>query len=104
MLRKKIEASFILNLIEELILKAYKGLQAIEDRVEKSLGKHKRSFQGWIMKTAVLGLSVFMSLACLVLGLFFIAIDYGGIPRGIVFICGGLLGLLVLRLMVPSTK
>ncbi len=66
--------------------------------------RYRDSLQNWMVKTVVLGLSIFMSLAFLILGLFFIAIDYGGIPRGVVFIGGGLLGLLVLRLAVPSTK
>jgi hypothetical protein len=104
MLLKKMKAITLLGQWEEFALRAFKSLKFIEGQAEKSLEKHKRAFQGWVVKVAVMGLSVFMSLAFLVLGLFFIAMDYGGIPRGIVFAGGGLLGLLILRLMVPSAK
>ena len=88
----------------ESALGALKSAGAIQDRMDKSLEKYKRSFQKSMVEVAVMGLSIFMCVAFLVLGLFFIAIDYGGIPRGVVFACGGLLGFLVLRLMVPAAK
>lgn len=89
---------------ERLAFLVFKGIGAFEGRVEKSLEKYKKAFQSWIVKAVVTGLSIFISLVFLVLGLFFIAMDYGGVPRGVVFTCGGLLGLLILRLMVPPTK
>lgn len=104
MLRKKTEEISIFGHLWELILWTLKNIGSLEDRAKRSFEKHKTAFQNWMLKTIVLGLSIFMSLAFLVLGLSFIAIDYGGIPRGIVFTCGGLSGLLVLKLMVPSTK
>jgi hypothetical protein len=94
--RKKSEAASVLGGLWDFVLGAFKALGAIENRLEKSLEKHKKAFQGWLVKVIVTGLSVFMSLAFLILGLFFIAIDYGEIPRGVVFNCGGLFGLLVL--------
>jgi hypothetical protein len=88
----------------ELALGTIKNFGSLESRAEKSLGRHKRVFQRWVMKITVMGLSIFMSLAFLVIGLFFIAMDYGGIPRGVVFTCGGLLGLLVLGWMIQSME
>ncbi len=87
-----------------MALLAFKNIGSIEDRAERSLKKHKREFERWVVKLAVLVLSISISLACLTLGLFFIAMDDCGIPRGVVFIGCGLLGLLVLRLLLPSTK
>jgi hypothetical protein len=104
MLRKKEEESSILSTLWNLALGALKNLGFLENLVEKSLKKYKGDLQGWAVKTVVLGLSIFTSLAFLILGLFFMAIDFGGIPRGVVFVCGGLLGLLVLRLMLPAEK
>ncbi len=101
---KKAEETSIFSRLWAVGVGALKGVVSIEDQVEKSLQKHKRPFEGWVVKTVVMGLSIFMSLAFLILGVFFVAIDYGGVPRGVVFIFGGLLGLLVLKLMVPSTK
>ena len=104
MSRKITEEIPLLNRLWAMALVALKGVGSIEGRVEKSLEKYKKPFEGWVVKTVVMGLSIFMSLAFLILGLFFVVIDYGGVPRGVVFIGGGLLGLLVLRLMIPSTK
>ena len=104
MLRKKTEEVSILSNLWASALGAIKSAGAIQDRVDKSLEKYKRGFQKSMVEVAVMGLSIFMCVAFLVLGLFFIAIDYGGIPRGVVFACGGLLGFLVLRLMVPAEK
>ncbi len=83
---------------------ALKNIGSIEDRAERSLEKHKGEFQRWVVKLAVVVFSISMSLTCVTLGLFFVAMDDCGIPRGVVFIGGGLLGLLVLRLLIPSTK
>jgi hypothetical protein len=104
MSRKTTAITPLFSRLWEMALAALKGVGSIESRVEKSLEKYKKMFEGWVVKTVVMGLSIFMSLVFLILGLFFVVIDYGGVPRGIVFIGGGLLGLLVLRLMVPSTK
>jgi hypothetical protein len=104
MLRKKIEEVSILSHLWASTLDALKSVGVIQDRVDRSLEKYKRSFQKSMVEVAVMGLSIFMCVAFLVLGLFFIVIDYGGIPRGIVFVGGGLVGFLVLRLMVPAAK
>ena len=108
-LRKRIKLSdkngsegSIFHGLWNFILGALKAVGSIEARMEKSLERHKQAVQRWLVKVIVMGLSVFMSLAFLVLGVFFVAIDYGGIPRGIVFICGGLLGLVILGLRVSS--
>jgi len=84
--------------------KALRTVFSIEDQAAKSLEKYKREFQHWLTQTTLNVLSFFMSMVCVVIGLFFIAIDYGHVPRGIVFICGGLLGFLVLRLLTPVAK
>jgi hypothetical protein len=104
MLRKKAEEVSLLSHLWGSALGALKNAGAIQDRVDRSLEKYKRSFQKSMVEVAVMGLSIFMCVAFLVLGLFFIVIDYGGIPRGIVFVCGGLLGFLVLRLMASAAK
>jgi hypothetical protein len=104
MSRKKADETSVLNGFWESAIGALKSLGSIQTRAEKSLEKYRNALQRWFIKTAVLGLSVFMSLAFLILGLFFVAIDYGGVPRGIVFIGGGLLGMVVLWLTVPSAK
>jgi hypothetical protein len=104
MSRKKNDGTSTLSGFWESARVALKSVGSIQDRLEKSLGKYKNAFERWLVKTAVMGLSVFMCLAFLILGLFFIAIDYGGIPRGVVFVGGGLLGLVVLRLMAPPAK
>jgi hypothetical protein len=101
---KKTDKASDLSGFWESALGALKSVGSLRARAEKSFEKYKNTFERWIVRTAVMGLSVFMSLAFLVLGLFFIAIDYGGIPRGVVFTCGGLLGLLVLRLMSSSKE
>lgn len=87
-----------------MVLGLLQGLTALEERVGKSLEAFKKGLRSWLVGTAVLGLSVFASLIFLILGLFFLAIDQGGVPRGVVFTCGGLIGLLVLRIVFPATK
>jgi hypothetical protein len=104
MSREKAEEVSIVKKLCDMAPGVLKNIRSIQNLAKKSLEKHKRIFQEWLVKVAVMAFSVFMCLTFLILGLFFIAIDYGGIPRGIVFVCGGLLGLLVLRLMIPSTK
>jgi hypothetical protein len=104
MSRKKKEEASTLGGFWESARGALKSVGSIQESVEKSLGKYKNALERWLVKTAVMGLSVFMCLAFLILGVFFIAIDYGGVPRGIVFVGGGLLGLVVLRLMAPPAK
>jgi len=84
--------------------RALKTIFSIEDQAAKSLEKYKKEFQNWLTKTTLNVLSFFMSMVLVVIGLLFIAIDYGHVPRGVVFICGGLLGFLVLRLLTPVTK
>jgi len=96
--QKKTEEGSFFGGLWELAVSAFRNFGSIEDRVEKTLKKHKGAFQWWMVKTFVMGLSVFMSLSLLTLGLLFIAMDYGGIPRGVVFTCGGLLGLLIFGL------
>jgi hypothetical protein len=88
----------------DTVLGILRAAGAVEDRARKSLDRHKKVFQAWMVRTAVTGLSIFMCLAFLVLGVFFVAIDYGGVPRGVVFICGGLLGLLLIKLLVRSPE
>lgn len=88
----------------KLGLQAVQRLGFIESIAEKSFVKFNKKFKIWILKVSVLILSVFMSIALLVLGLLFIVIDQGGIPRGVVFACGGLLGLMVLMFVFLKTK
>ncbi len=104
MLQKKSQEASALGHLWDLALWVLKSISPIASRAEKSLEKYKSASQKWVVKVVVRGFLNLLSLAFLILGLFFIAIDYGGIPRGIVFACGGLLGLLILRLMVPSTN
>src|SRR5579859_1687285 len=99
MLRKKTEEISIYSNLWDAVFGGLKGVGFIKARAKKSLEKYKRGLQGWLVKTAVMGLSVFLSLGFLILGLSYMAIDYGGIPRGFVFVCGGFLGLLVLGLV-----
>ena len=84
--------------------KALKTVFSIEDQATKSLEKYKKDFQQWLTHTTLMVLSLFLSLAFLSLGLCYIAIDVGHISRGVVFVCGGLLGFLILRLLTPVTK
>lgn len=87
-----------------LAIEALTDIVSFEERAGKSIEKYKCAFQKQLMKLSLMGLSTLMSLAFLIIGLFFIAVDYGHVPRGVVFICGGLLGFLVLRLLARSMK
>ena len=100
---KKEEGS-LFNRLWQTGFHALKNLAVLEEQAEQKLEKYKVEFQRWLGRTALRVLSLFMSLVFLVLGLIFIAIDYGHVPRGIVFVCGGLLGFLVLRLTVPNRE
>jgi len=82
--------------------RSLRTLLAIEDQAEKNLEGYKKSFQNWLLWTSFHVLSLFMSMMFLILGLFFIAVDYGHIPRGFVLIGGGLLGFLILRFSKPG--
>lgn len=104
MKRKKNEKAIVSGSLWETALRALKSIGSLEARAERSFGKYRKALQRWLVKIVVTGLSLFMSLAFLVLGLFFIAIDYGAIPRGVVFTCGGLLGLLVFGWMASSRE
>jgi hypothetical protein len=86
------------------VLGFLQDIGSLEERAGRSLERFKRGLRNWLVGTAVLGLSAFASLVFLVLGMFFLAIDQIGMPRGVVFICGGLLGLLILKAVFPSTK
>lgn len=101
---KKTSEVSALGQVWDLALWAVKSISPIASRAEKALEKYKSASQKWVFKVVFRGFLNLLSLTFLILGLFFIAIDYGGIPRGIVFACGGILGLLILRLMVPSTN
>lgn len=74
----------------------FKSLGSMEARLKRTMDKNKSALQWWLIKTVVMSLSVFMSLGFLILGLLFLAMDYGGVPRGVVFTSGGLAGLLFL--------
>jgi|GEM_PF-3041321 len=76
----------------------FKSLLSLERRLKITTEKHKTALRWWLIKTVVLSLSLFMSLASLILGLLFLAMDYGGVPRGAVFTGGGMCGLLFLGL------
>ena len=87
-----------------LAYKAFKTVSTLEDQAAKSIEKYKKDFQEWLTRTTLNVLSFFLSMVFVIIGLFFIAIDYGHLPRGLVFVCGGLLGFLVLRLITPAAK
>lgn len=102
--RKKADEGSTMGNLWSMAVGTLKSIVSFEDRVKKQLEIYKSAFQKWLMRSALMVLSIFMSLVFLILGVFFVAIDYGGVPRGVVFICGGLLGFLVLRLLTPVTK
>ena len=100
----KREEGSILNQIWQVGSNAVKNILNFEDRTAQTLEKLKKTIQEWIVQSALKALSLFASLLFLILGVFFLAIDFGHIPRGIVFIGGGLLGFLILRFFTPATK
>lgn len=100
---KKEEGS-LFNQLWGMGFKTLQNVLRLEERAEQTLEKYKTEFQRWLAQTTLAVLSFFMSMVFVVLGVFFTAIDYGHIPRGMVFICGGLLGFLVLRLLKPVSK
>jgi hypothetical protein len=102
--RNKPEEGSVMSNVWMLAHKALKTVFSIEDQATKSLEKYKKDFQQWLTHTTLMVLSLFLSLAFLSLGLCYIAIDVGHISRGVVFVCGGLLGFLILRLLTPVTK
>jgi len=101
---KKSVAISIFENLSNLALGALKNIASIEQRAEKAFKNQKIKLQHWLVKTVVLALSIFMSLVFFVLGLFFMAMDYGGLSRGVVFVSGGLLGLLFLGYKILTTE
>jgi hypothetical protein len=100
----KTEDGSLFNQLGGMGFKALKNILRLGERAEHSLEKYKKEFQRWLTRTTLSVLSFFMCMVFLALGLFFIAMDYGHLPRGIVFLGGGLLGFLILRLLTPAAK
>jgi len=98
------EEGSLFNQLWGMGFKTLKNIVHLGERAEHSLEKYKKEFQQWLTRTTLSVLSFFMCMVFLALGLFFIAMDYGHLPRGIVFMGGGLLGFCVLRLLTPAAK
>ncbi len=62
-------------------------LRQMEDRVER--------WERRVLTLAVAYLGIFAGLFFLVLGIFFLLVDYCGLPRGVVFAAGGFLIVLI---------
>jgi len=72
----------------------------VADIIEHRAEKMERRLLG----LAVLYLLMFASIVFLLLGIFFLIIDFAGLSRGVVFTAGGLLVLLVTVMLIRSGK
>ena len=80
------------SLLSGWVDKAWKlGLQPVMDNFLRQMEDRVEQWERRILALAAAYLGIFAGLVFLVLGVFFIFMDYLGIPRGVVFTAGGFL-------------
>ena len=96
-------ASAVSNLLKKILMILGGSRQFMEYLIDLLENRQER-FQRRVMQLFTLYLGMFSGLFLLVLGVFFILIDYSGAPRGVVFTVGGLLVFLVSVILIQITK
>jgi len=76
----------------------------LRESLDEQLDLYARVIEKRLIILALCGFALFLSVFSLGLGFIFVAIDYGGFPRGIVFLCGGILGLGAFGFLVRLIK
>jgi hypothetical protein len=85
--------------------KAWKlGLQPVVETFLRQMEDRVEQWERRILALAVAYLGIFAGLFFLVLGIFFLLVDYCGVPRGVVFTAGGFLIVLISFVYLQGNK
>jgi hypothetical protein len=76
----------------------------LQEDLEKRLDDYAKVIEKRLMVLTLRSCAIFMSFAYFGLGLLFVLIDYGGVPRGIACFCCGLLSLVILLISLQFIK
>jgi len=96
-------ASTVSNLFKKLLMVLGGSRQFLEYLIGLVEVRQER-FQRRVMQLFTLYMGMFSGLFLLVLGIFFILMDYSGVPRGVVFSVGGLLVFLISVILIQVNK
>jgi Na+/proline symporter len=90
----------LLKYLTEVFGMGRKFVESTLDLLEKRFEK----FQQRILKLLVAYLGTLAGLFFMILGVFYLLIDFAGVPRGVVFTTGGLIVLLFSVLVILANK
>jgi hypothetical protein len=76
----------------------------LQDDLEKRLDHYAKAIEKRLIVLMLRGCAFFMSFAYFGIGLLFVLVDYGGVPRGIACFCCGLLSLVILLISLQFIK
>ncbi len=87
-----------------LIKGAKPWVHQLQLALDGQLDHYARHIEQRLIILGILGFTFFLSVLLLGSGLLLMVIDYGGVPRGVACLCGGILGLVVLLILMQFTK
>src|SRR5579859_3239832 len=79
-------------------------IHQLREGLEGQLDHYVGLLEKRMVVLALQGFALFSSLILIGLGLLFMVIDYGGVPRGLACLGGGLMGFVALILLILFTK
>lgn len=79
-------------------------LRNFGNKFDERLNVYAKAVEKRLIFLTLGAFTLFTSALFLVLGVVFILIDYCSVPRGVVFLCGGLLGMIVFMFFAQMIK